>query len=127
MLPKKVKNLLPQLSIDHLEDLTLLQRVSTFYWDKLREALTTTDEMKVTVLNLGEFTRKHWKIDDRLRKTEVFYNSPRFQNNEALREVLDQERQLLNRMKDFHQEELNKKERVKESKTKYKQALESEG
>lgn len=66
MNPKKLKQLLPQIAIDNKEDLTLLTKLNLFYWGKVREALSTTTESKVNILNLGYFNRKYWNVDKRL-------------------------------------------------------------
>ena len=59
MNPIKVRTILPTIAVEHKEDLELLQRLNSSYWDKIRLTLSTTNEGVVEVINLGRFYRKY--------------------------------------------------------------------
>lgn len=95
MNPKKVKNLLPAAAVKNKEDITLLQKLNIFYWGKVREILSTTDEVNVEILNLGQFTRKHWNIDKKIKKYQAFYE---IHKDSSRKEVVDQIQKELNHL-----------------------------
>lgn len=75
MNPKKVKNLILPLSLEMKEDIVLLQKLNSFYWNRVREILSTTEEVNVEILNLGQFTRKHWNLERMLNKYKGLYEA----------------------------------------------------
>jgi len=41
-----------------------------YYWQEVRKQLSTLGHSRVHVTNLGDFTVKHWKIDERIKDLE---------------------------------------------------------
>lgn len=100
----------------HQEDLTLLEHLHDFYWDKVRETLTTTTESTVRIMNLGQFERKHWCVEARHKKAKAFVekvegSSRRINKEPVLKEILQ-----LEAMMAFRDEEVTRK-RMKKTHT----------
>ena len=68
MKPKKVKNLISELSqklqVSELE----IQSVLDVYWDKVRKTLSSLDYNYVNLKGLGTFAVKPWMIDKKIKK-----------------------------------------------------------
>jgi hypothetical protein len=124
--PTKTKDLLPAIAARSGEDLTLLQNICSFYWDNVREILTTTPEATVRVLNLGEFERKHWCIEKYLRKVYAVYNKIKNSGREANKKQLLQDITLLQAMKGFQIEEESRKQQKTIIRHEYHQNLEKQ-
>lgn len=70
MTPKKVRNILPEIAVSSKEDLALLQKLTVFFWEKVREALTAKVYFKFQIPSLGEFEIKHWKLEFEIKKLQ---------------------------------------------------------
>jgi thiamine pyrophosphate-dependent acetolactate synthase large subunit-like protein len=124
LLPKKLKNILPAVSVEQKEDIVLLQKLSAFFWDKTREVLSSTEVSRVKVINFGTFTRKHWNIDSELRKKSVQLERAIAADKPRTVERLIEEIEELKKMKSYHESELAIKEQINQKKNEYYQALE---
>lgn len=136
MKPRKSKELIPIVA----EELGLSQQmvsdVTSFYWQEIRKSLSSLKHARVHVTNLGDFTIKHWKLDDKIEGLEKFKENfrqrglqeivTRFRTDEALFD--------LKAIKVLMEEEKQRKDFIKlhktksdESKREYNQDMESQG
>jgi hypothetical protein len=70
--PKKAKQLLPEVAekVDLSEQ--AVKDIIDFYWQEVRKSLSSLKHSRVHITNLGDFTIKHWKLDDRITMIEKF-------------------------------------------------------
>jgi len=70
--PKKAKQLLPEVAekVDLPEQ--AVKDIIDFYWQEVRKSLSSLKHSRVHITNLGDFTIKHWKLDDRIAMIEKF-------------------------------------------------------
>lgn len=136
MKPRKSKELIPIVA----EELGLSQQmvsdVTSFYWQEIRKSLSSLKHARVHVTNLGDFTIKHWKLDDKIEGLEKFKENfrqrglqeivTRFRTDEALFD--------LKAIKVLMEEEKQRKDFIKlhktksdESKREHNQDMESQG
>ena len=50
--------------------LEMAETITTYYWREVRRRLSQLGHPRVHVTNLGCFTIKHWKLDDRIDMLE---------------------------------------------------------
>jgi hypothetical protein len=122
--PTKAKHLLPAIAIRHNEDVALLEHLHNFYWDRIRETLTTTAESTVKVLNLGEFERKHWCLERRHKKALAFWEKVKDSGRKADKHEILMDIKLLEAMKEFRDAEANRKRMKNHTRHEYNQNLE---
>lgn len=136
MKPRKSKELIPIVA----EELGLSQQmvsdVTSFYWQEIRKSLSSLKHSRVHVTNLGDFTIKHWKLDDKIEGLENFKENfrqrglqeivTRFRTDEALFD--------LKAIKVLMEEEKQRKDFIKlhktksnESKREHNQDMEEQG
>lgn len=136
MKPRKSKELIPIVA----EELGISQQmvldVTSFYWQEIRKSLSSLKHARVHVTNLGDFTIKHWKLDDKIEGLEKFKENfrqrglqeivTRFRTDEALFD--------LKAIKVLMEEEKQRKDFIKlhktksnESKREHNQDVESQG
>ena len=136
MKPRKSKELIPIVA----EELGLSQQmvsdVTSFYWQEIRKSLSSLKHARVHVTNLGDFTIKHWKLDDKIEGLEKFKENfrqrglqeivTRFRTDEALFD--------LKAIKVLMEEEKQRKDFIKlhktksdESKREHNQDMEEQG
>jgi hypothetical protein len=134
--PRKSKELIPIVA----EELGISQQmvldVTSFYWQEIRKSLSSLKHARVHVTNLGDFTIKHWKLDDKIEGLEKFKENfrqrglqeivTRFRTDEALFD--------LKAIKVLMEEEKQRKDFIKlhktksnESKREHNQDVESQG
>jgi len=65
--PKKVKDLLPQLSKELQLSEKEIKSVLDVYWDKVRKTLSSLDHNRLYLKGLGTFYVKPWRLDTRLK------------------------------------------------------------
>lgn len=136
MKPRKSKDLIPIVA----EELNLSQQmvsdVTSFYWQEIRKSLSSLKHSRIHVTNLGDFTIKHWKLDDKIDKLENFKENfrqrglqeivTRFRTDEtlfdlkAIKVLMDEEKQR----KDFIKLHKTKSD---ESKREHNQDMEEQG
>ena len=109
MKPKKSKELIPDVAKDLGVSEQMVSDVTSFYWHEIRKSLSSLKHARVHVTNLGDFTIKHWKLDDKIDMLEKFKENfrqkglqeivTRFRTDEtlfdlkAIRELMDEENQ----------------------------------
>ena len=109
MKPKKSKELIPNVAKDLGVSEQMVSDVTSFYWHEIRKSLSSLKHARVHVTNLGDFTIKHWKLNDKIDMLEKFKENfrqkglqeivTRFRTDEtlfdlkAIRELMDEENQ----------------------------------
>ena len=109
MKPRKSKELIPNVAKDLGVSEQMVSDVTSFYWHEIRKSLSSLKHARVHVTNLGDFTIKHWKLDDKIDMLEKFKENfrqkglqeivTRFSTDEtlfdlkAIRELMDEENQ----------------------------------
>jgi hypothetical protein len=107
--PKKSKELIPNVAKDLGVSEQMVSDVTSFYWHEIRKSLSSLKHARVHVTNLGDFTIKHWKLDDKIDMLEKFKENfrqkglqeivTRFRTDEtlfdlkAIRELMNEENQ----------------------------------
>lgn len=66
MRPKKAKELIPEVSKKLECSEILVKDVIDFYWQAIRKSLSSLSHSRIHITNLGDFTIKHWKLDDKI-------------------------------------------------------------
>jgi nucleoid DNA-binding protein len=134
--PKKSKDLIPEVAKQTELSEHLVKEITDFYWQEVRKSLSSLKHACVHITNLGDFTIKHWKIDDKITNLEKFEESnkqkglqqmtARFKTAEtlfdlkAVKKLLDEEKQRKDFIK-LHKTKSN------ESKKEHNQDMESQG
>lgn len=72
MRPKKAKELIPKVAVELDIPEQLVKDVTDFYWQEIRKSLSGLKHNRVHLTNLGDFTIKHWKLDDKIEMLEKF-------------------------------------------------------
>ena len=124
MNPKKIKHLLPEFAIQNKEDMALLQKLSEFYWNTVRETLSSTEHLKVKVINLGVFTRKTWNVDKKIVKLENTLRALENSNRTIVKENIQKDLNHLYRVKAFQQTEKDRQAIAKLRRNEYNKTLE---
>jgi len=68
--PKKAKDFIPTVAeqLHFSED--VVKDVVDYYWRNIRKSLSSLDHSRIHLTNLGDFTIKHWKIDEKIEGLE---------------------------------------------------------
>lgn len=68
--PRKAKEFISDVAseLGHAED--LVGDVVMYYWQEIRKSLSALKHQRIHVTNLGDFTIKHWKMDDKMEMLE---------------------------------------------------------
>ena len=72
MRPKKAKELIPKVAVELNIPEQLVKDITDFYWQEIRKSLSGLKHNRVHLTNLGDFTIKHWKLDDKIEMLEKF-------------------------------------------------------
>ena len=72
MRPKKAKELIPNVAADLNVSEQLVKDITNYYWGEIRKSLSGLKHNRVHLTNLGDFTIKHWKLDDKIQMLETF-------------------------------------------------------
>ena len=70
MRPKKAKQFIPKVASELALPEDLVEDVINYYWQEIRKSLSTLKHNRIHLTNLGDFTIKHWKIDDKIQMLE---------------------------------------------------------
>ena len=70
MHPKKSKIFIPEIAskLNIPED--CVNDIIISYWQEIRKSLSSLKHQRIHATNLGDFTIKHWKIDDKIQMLE---------------------------------------------------------
>jgi nucleoid DNA-binding protein len=138
--PKKSKEFIDGVAKDTSITKDVVESVIAFYYRELRKELSTLSHYRVHVTNLGDFTIKHWKIDDKIDKLQKFEENnkakglqkitARFKTAESLyelknlKQIMDEENQRKEFIK-LHKTKSNVKSRKKHNKDMEEQGSDS--
>lgn len=70
MRPKKAKDFIPTVANKLTLPEDLVEDVINYYWQEIRKSLSSLKHNRIHLTNLGDFTIKHWKIDDKIQMLE---------------------------------------------------------
>lgn len=109
MKPSKAKEFIPEVAEETGLSEEMVSAIVNFYWQEVRKSLSGLKHSRVHITNLGDFTIKHWKLDEKIAKLERFeeYNrlkglqqmTARFKTVEtlfdlnALKSIMNEEKQ----------------------------------
>ena len=77
MRPRKAKEFIPIVASELDIPLELVEEVISYYWQEVRKSLSGLKHTRVHLTNLGDFTIKHWKLDDKIQMLEKFEENNR--------------------------------------------------
>jgi len=113
--PRKAKEFIPEVSKELDCSEILVKDVIDFYWQTIRKSLSNLSHSRIHITNLGDFTIKHWKIDDKIDMLQKWEENnkqkglqqmtARFKTAESLFE--------LNNIKKIIEEETQRKDFIK--------------
>lgn len=120
MKPRKSKDLIPIVAEELGISQQMVSDVTSFYWQEIRKSLSSLKHARIHVTNLGDFTIKHWKLDDKIEKLETFKENFR---QKGLQEIVtrfrtDETLFDLKAIKALMEEEKQRKDFIKLHKTK---------
>jgi HD-like signal output (HDOD) protein len=138
--PKKAKDFIDDVAKETSLSKDVVENVISFYYRQVRQNLSGLTSNRVHLTNLGDFTIKHWKLDDKIDMLQKFEENnkakglqkitARYKTAESLYElrnlkkIIDEE----NQRKDFiklHKTKVNVKSRKKHNKDMEKQESDS--
>ena len=111
--PRKAKTLIPDVAKQLNISSTIIEDVINYYWTEVRKNLSGLKHQRIHLTNLGDFTIKHWKIDDKIDMLERWEENnkqkglqqmtARFKTAESLFELttIKKEIEKENQRKDF--------------------------
>ena len=70
MRPKKAKEFIPNVAEELNLSEDVVKDVVDYYWRAVRKSLSSLDHSRLHLTNLGDFTIKHWKIDEKIEMLE---------------------------------------------------------
>ena len=120
MKPRKSKDLIPIVAEELGISQQMVSDVTSFYWQEIRKSLSSLKHARIHVTNLGDFTIKHWKLDDKIENLETFKENFR---QKGLQEIVtrfrtDETLFDLKAIKALMEEEKQRKDFIKLHKTK---------
>lgn len=136
MRPKKAKQFIPVTSEKVGIDVSVVEDVLSFYWQEVRKNLSSLNHVRVHLTNLGDFTIKHWKLEEKLESLSNWKTLNEELGKQKLNERYKVEENLtnLNTVKQLMDEENQRKDFIKlhkrksnESKEQHIQNMEEQG
>ena len=126
MRPKKAKEFIPEVASELNLSEGCVTEIITQYWQEIRKSLSSLKHQRIHVTNLGDFTIKHWNIDDKIDMLEKWEEksklkglqqmTARFKNVETLfdlknlKKIIEEERQRMEFIK-LHKKKLHEPKR----------------
>lgn len=105
--PIKSRELLVNTAMEVNLPVNVVTLIAQEYWRDVREAMSSLDHDRVHVTCLGDFTVKHWKLDDTL--SMLHHSVAKFPQNTSLPEYIEK----IERMRENIQGEQQRKEFIK--------------
>ena len=68
--PKKAKEFIPSVAEELNLSEDVVKDVVDYYWRAVRKSLSSLDHSRIHLTNLGDFTIKHWKRDEKIEMLE---------------------------------------------------------
>ena len=72
MRPKKAKEFIPDVAEQTGVAEDIVNTVLSYYWQEVRKSMSGLKHSRVHLTNLGDFTIKHWKVDEKIKMLEQF-------------------------------------------------------
>lgn len=120
MHPKKAKEFIDEVVSEVGTSKEVVESVIAFYYRQLRNSLSSLSHSRIHVTNLGDFTIKHWKIDDKIDKLQKFEEKSRAKGLQKITARFKTAESLyeLTSLKKLVEEETQRKDFIKLHKTK---------
>lgn len=84
MKPRKAKEFIPCISEElHLPQ-DLIEDVIDYYWREVRKNLSSVSHSRIHLTNLGDFTIKHWKLDEKIQMLEKWEENNKLKGMQEL-------------------------------------------
>ena len=84
MNPKKAKQFIPQVAEELSLQESLVEDVISYYWQEVRKSLSKLKHNRVHITNLGDFTTKHWKLNDKIQQLEKWEENNKLRGMQEL-------------------------------------------
>lgn len=115
MRPKKAKDFIPDVALDLGIPDDLVKEVVNYYWEEVRRSLSSLKHQRVHITNLGDFTIKHWKIDEKMESLKKWEENNKLKGLQEITKRFKVAETLydLNNIKGLISEENQRKEFIK--------------
>ena len=133
MRPKKAKEFIPEVAEQLNLSKDCVADIVYYYWEEMRKSLSSLKHQRIHATNLGDFTLKHWKIDDKIDMLEKWENKNKLKGMQEMTARFKTAETLydLKTIKSLIEEENQRKEFIKlhkhESKRKHNKDMEEQG
>lgn len=126
MRPKKAKEFIPTTSKKVELDSLLVEDVVLFYWQEIRKNLSSLNHVRIHLSNLGDFTIKHWKLDEKLEYLSEWKDKNEQEGKQKMNERYKIEQNIINlkEVKQLLDEENQRKDFIKLHKRKSNESKE---
>jgi nucleoid DNA-binding protein len=131
--PKKAKEFIPEVAEQLNLSKDCVADIVYYYWEEMRKSLSSLKHQRIHATNLGDFTLKHWKIDDKIDMLEKWENKNKLKGMQEMTARFKTAETLydLKTIKSLIEEENQRKEFIKlhkhESKRKHNKDMEEQG
>ena len=116
MVPKKAKEFLKSTAEEVNLPEDLVSKLTEFYWQNVRKNITELNYKNLSIINLGNFKVKHWKIDETVESyTRIIESIDGKFTRYNLKKDLEERIEKLNRIKSLVQEETDKFKEIREN------------
>jgi UDP-galactopyranose mutase len=124
--PKKAKEFIPTTSKKVELDSLLVEDVVLFYWQEIRKNLSSLNHVRIHLSNLGDFTIKHWKLDEKLEYLSEWKDKNEQEGKQKMNERYKIEQNIINlkEVKQLLDEENQRKDFIKLHKRKSNESKE---
>ena len=82
--PKKAKQFIPHVAEELSLQESLVEDVISYYWQEVRKSLSKLKHNRVHITNLGDFTTKHWKLNDKIQQLEKWEENNKLKGMQEL-------------------------------------------
>ena len=133
MHPKKAKDFIPNVASDLNISEEIVKDVILTYWQEIRKSLSSLKHQRIHLTNLGDFTIKHWKVDEKIEALEKWEESNKQKGMQQMTARFKTAETLydLKNIKKLIEEENQRKDFIKfhkhESKRKHNKNMEKQG
>ena len=130
MRPKKAKLFIPDVASKLDLPESLIEDLIDYYWGEVRKSLSGLKHQRIHITNLGDFTLKHWKLDEKIQMLEKWEENNKQKGMQQMTARFKTAENLydLKTIKTLVQEENQRKDFIKlhkdESKRKHNKDLE---
>jgi nucleoid DNA-binding protein len=131
--PRKAKQLIPEVAEQLDLPASLIEDVTSYYWEEVRKSLSSLKHSRIHITNLGDFTIKHWKIDEKIKMLEKWEENNKLKGMQELTARFKTAETLfdIKNIKTIIEEENQRKDFIKlhkhESERKHNKNMEKQG